>query len=147
VIAFSDATNAAIVGPLIVFALGLLAAGWKFGMNLRDELRHRVGTPNGHGNVVQMLETLLGGQAGQDNRIAALEATVNSRTTTIEAVDTMREEIAARGARLDRHRAELDELRASRDRQGERLGAIEQDLAALNSAPPCRMTSTPTTGG
>lgn len=46
-----------------------------------DEIADRIGDPNGAGNVVQMLSTLLEvsgslqrGQAGQDRRIAALEA-------------------------------------------------------------------------
>lgn len=32
-----------------------------------------IGRPNGDGNVVQMLEKVLAGQVGQDNRIARLE--------------------------------------------------------------------------
>jgi hypothetical protein len=119
VIAFGDATNAAIIGPVVVALLAILGAGWKFGLNLRDELRHRVGTPNGHGNVVQMLETLLNGQAGLDNRLAALEA---------------------RSVKTDER---VDGIASS---HGERLGALEQDVAALKATPPCR-TPTPTTGG
>lgn len=39
----------------------------------KRELEQRVGTPNGHGNVVEMFERLVTGQAGQDNRLAKLE--------------------------------------------------------------------------
>lgn len=38
-----------------------------------DAARHAIGRPNGQGNVVEMLERILSGQAGQDGRIARLE--------------------------------------------------------------------------
>lgn len=38
-----------------------------------EQAAQAIGEPNGSGNVVQMLESILAGQAGQDNRIARLE--------------------------------------------------------------------------
>jgi hypothetical protein len=42
-----------------------------------------VGTPNGNGDVVQMLTQLLNGQAGQDRRLADLEHRMASVETTV----------------------------------------------------------------
>lgn len=50
-----------VAGPTAVALIGLV------------EMRRRVGKPNGAGNLVEMAERLLSGQARQDERIAALE--------------------------------------------------------------------------
>lgn len=69
-----------IVGPIIVALIGLLG------------LRRRVGSPNGHGNVMEMLERLLHGQASQDQRLAELEANDNRMASQIGRVhQTLRE--------------------------------------------------------
>ena len=70
----------AIVTPIVTGALARRGT--------KRELEHRVGTPNGHGNVVEMLTSLLTGQADQDNRIAKLERghlDHESRIRSIEA--------------------------------------------------------------
>lgn len=53
----------AIVGPLVVAKANERA----------KRIEERLGEPNGHGNVVQMMERLLAGQTGQDARLAQIE--------------------------------------------------------------------------
>lgn len=84
ILALSESVTAAMVGPITVALLAVLGAAIKVGFRIRDELAalradqaHRIGTPNGHGNVVEMSEKLLAGQTGQDARIAVLEKTTN----------------------------------------------------------------------
>lgn len=55
----------AIVSPFVTGALQRRGT--------KRELEQRVGTPNGHGNLVEMSERMLDGQARQDDRIARLE--------------------------------------------------------------------------
>lgn len=78
IVGLSEAAWVAIV-VAIVAAAGSVGAAWAANAARRqvghaaEDLRDRIGEPNGKGNVVQMLTTLLNGQAGQDNRIARLE--------------------------------------------------------------------------
>ena len=73
IVAWSDAVNASVVavigGAVATVTVGLLVAGWRFGMALRDEIRNtrdetsaKLGSPNGHGDISEMLAKLLGGQ-------------------------------------------------------------------------------------
>jgi hypothetical protein len=89
-----------------------------------------IGTPNGHGNVVQMMEKLLAGQTGQDGRLARLE---DWHAEKIEKLGHISD-------RLDR----LDEGAKHSHRQLEHLGdkalehtdalhELERRLAALES--------------
>lgn len=80
ILGIGDATTAAIVGPVVVAFVGVIGAAIRLGFKVWDELadlrrdqERRIGTPNGHGNVVEMSEKLLAGQAGQDSRLAVLE--------------------------------------------------------------------------
>lgn len=57
----------------------------------KRELEQRVGTPNGHGNVVEMLERLVTGQAGQDNRIAKLERGQLDHESRIRSIEARHE--------------------------------------------------------
>lgn len=58
----------------IIAAVGVIgAAGFGFLGVVVQNLRKSIGEPNGHGNLVQMAEKLLAGQAGQDRRLAKLE--------------------------------------------------------------------------
>ena len=59
------------VAVAAIAAVGGVAAA--YAANAARDVRDRIGTPNGQGNVVEMMERLLAGQAGQDNRIARLE--------------------------------------------------------------------------
>ncbi|MEZ5350962.1 MAG: hypothetical protein R2714_17455 [Microthrixaceae bacterium] len=64
-----------VIGPTIVALIGL------------REVKRRVGTPNGQGNVIEMLERILHGQTGQDSRLAQIEVRLNrgdQRFTEIE---------------------------------------------------------------
>jgi hypothetical protein len=65
-----------------------------------ESIDEKIGEPNGHGNMVEMLTTILNGQAGQDNRIAHLEggqhqirqdvARLAGRVDVLEGVATAR---------------------------------------------------------
>ena len=64
-----------VIGPTIVALIGL------------REVKRRVGTPNGQGNVIEMLDQLLAGQAIQDGRLVTIEQRLNhgdERFTNIE---------------------------------------------------------------
>ena len=58
----------------IIGAFGGIGAAYAAN-TARKDVRDRIGTPNGQGNVVEMMELLLAGQTGQDTRIARLEGT------------------------------------------------------------------------
>lgn len=63
----------AVVVALITAVVGPLMLAWY----TTRQLRSRVGTPNGQGTVVQMVERLLAGQVTQDIRIGRLESCMN----------------------------------------------------------------------
>lgn len=52
-----------------------------------DRVGENIGTPNGHGNLVQMAEQLLAGQADQDQRLAAIEARLGRDDTRLIEID------------------------------------------------------------
>ena len=125
ILGIGDATTAAIIGPLVVALLGTIGTAIKIGLRIRDELAalrqdqaHRIGTPNGKGNAIQMLESIVSGQAGQDNRLAKLETTVG--------------ELRADVGVLTAHSRAVDETLHER---GKRMGAVEQEVAVLKGAP------------
>lgn len=62
----SDPVLVAIIGVVGAILVEIVRRGFK-------SLSERVGTPNGQGNIVQMLERILRGQTGQDLRLAKLE--------------------------------------------------------------------------
>lgn len=66
---------AGVIGPTVVALIGLV------------ELRRRVGTPNGQGNLVEMMERLLVGQARQDERLADLERQQNRTASHVGRID------------------------------------------------------------
>lgn len=80
-LAVSDAQWGAI-GIVIVGLLAAIASvsSALIGLAAKKSTEEKIGTPNGHGNLVQMLEsallgqaTLLEGQTGQDARLAVIE--------------------------------------------------------------------------
>ena len=73
----------AIVTPIVTGALARRGT--------KRELENRVGTPNGHGNVVEMLERLVTGQAGQDNRLARLERGQLEHESRIRSIEARHE--------------------------------------------------------
>ena len=76
-----------------------------------ETTRESIGVPNGRGNVVQMLGSILDGQAHQDRRLATLEER----------------------SLLD-HAALVDQS-ARLARQGERMGFIELRLDEMTETP------------
>lgn len=52
-----------------------------------DRVGESIGTPNGQGNLVQMAEQLLAGQADQDQRLAAIEARLGRDDTRLIEID------------------------------------------------------------
>lgn len=52
-----------------------------------DRIGEKIGTPNGQGNLVQMAEQLLAGQADQDQRLAAIEARLGRGDTRLIEID------------------------------------------------------------
>lgn len=80
-----------IASPIVV---GLLArrGAKRTADALTETLDAKVGTPNGKGNVVQMLERLLNGQTGQDSRIAVLETHDLDHEFRIRAIEARQKE-------------------------------------------------------
>lgn len=92
VLALSEASDVAVAVAAIA-AVASVASAWlartahaEVGQKA-DDLADRIGEPNGKGSVVQMLTTLLNGQAGQDNRIAHLEGTSMQQSIDLAALD------------------------------------------------------------
>jgi len=85
----------------LIAALGIVAAGTvpvvvstrrtrKVGeaaVDTAQVTQDRIGTPNGKGNVVEMLEKILNGQTGQDQRLAELERGQSRTHETLQRVD------------------------------------------------------------
>lgn len=70
------------VGGVLVAMINNRRVGSKAG-----EALDRIGVPNGKGNVVQMLETLLAGQTQQDQRMARIEERLNSGDGHLHRID------------------------------------------------------------
>jgi len=62
-VAIVVAVVSAVIGPVIVAKANERA----------KRIEAALGTPNGHGDIVQMMEKLLHGQTGQDARLAQIE--------------------------------------------------------------------------
>jgi hypothetical protein len=76
----------AVVVALITAVLGpFLMALWN-----RRELKNRVGTPNGNGNVVDMTERLLAMNVVQDERLGRLEARQSGVEQRLSRLDGQR---------------------------------------------------------
>lgn len=69
----------------IVMALGSVSVALIGLVGIR--MRQTIGTPNGQGNVVEMLEWLLEGQAGQDRRLADIETRQNNAEGRLNHID------------------------------------------------------------
>jgi hypothetical protein len=73
VFALTEQTLVAVIGAVAILgAAGFGLMGVWIQRNVRDT-KDAIGTPNGHGNVIEMMERLLSGQTGQDGRLASLE--------------------------------------------------------------------------
>ncbi len=71
----------------LVAAAGLGAIPSIMAKRAGEKAVDAIGTPNGQGNVVQMLERILAGQTGQDNRLARLEAHQHDHETRLAVVE------------------------------------------------------------
>ncbi len=71
----------------LVAAAGLGAIPSIMAKRAGEKAAEAIGTPNGQGNVVQMLERILSGQAGQDRRIARLEERQHNHEVRIATVE------------------------------------------------------------
>lgn len=83
VLALTEQVQVAAVGAAgIVLAASVPAyLAVRAGQRTR-QIGERIGDPNGHGSVVKMLTEVLAGQAGQDKRIAKLEAGQHDLSTS-----------------------------------------------------------------
>lgn len=54
---------------------------------VEQRMRKAIGTPNGQGNVVEMLGKLLAGQTGQDARLAEIEARQNTTDGQLQYIE------------------------------------------------------------
>ena len=79
----SDPVMVALIASLI--GPGALTVLNRWGT--KRELERRVGTPNGKGNLVEMCESILAGQAGQDNRLARIESRQMDHESRIRAIE------------------------------------------------------------
>ena len=82
----------------VVGAIGAVTSA-HLANSTRKDVQTRIGTPNGHGDVVTMMERLLAGQTGQDARLAqhdhALSELAKALTVTCRSVGAIRENCAA----------------------------------------------------
>lgn len=87
----------------VIAAAGLVGAAAVTAFGVR--ISRAVGTPNGNGNLVEMMEALLTGQTGQDVRLAKLETRVGN-------VETLAKDAASKAALVART---LEEAQARAD--------------------------------
>lgn len=66
-VAVVAAVLSAVVGPVWVARIAASARA------TAEQTQERIGSPNGHGDLVTMMERLLAGQVGQDNRLGRIE--------------------------------------------------------------------------
>jgi hypothetical protein len=72
--AITVALITAVLGPIVVLAARTAAKAAMANVDRRgQQIEDRIGEPNGHGNLVQMMEKLLSGQTGQDARLASID--------------------------------------------------------------------------
>lgn len=72
----------------VIGAIGVIgAAGFGFLGVWVQSIKKSIGDPNGHGDVSAMLGKLLDGQAGQDIRLAKLEAGQSRQSSRITSVE------------------------------------------------------------
>ena len=113
----SEAGTVAIsVASIAAFSSALSA--WLANRSRRD-VRERIGTPNGHGNVVQMMERLLSGQTAQDTRLAGHDGTI---AAVIAQVSELASSVVELTALVDQVRCVG--IRAGEDRIESRVSEI-----------------------
>ena len=88
----------AVLGAALVAALGGLAVAIVQARAARlaiHEQAQRIGTPNGHGNLVEMMERLLSGQTGQDSRLAIIESRQVRQAERLQAIEDTQQTFCA----------------------------------------------------
>ena len=118
----SEAGTVAIsVASIAAFSSALSA--WLANRSRRDvrDVRERIGTPNGHGNVVQMMERLLSGQTSQDARLAGHDSTI---AAVIAQVSELAASVVELTALVDQVRTGCVGIRAGEDRIESRVSEI-----------------------
>ena len=97
ILAVSDGAWAALaaLGAALVAALGGLAVAIVQARAAIHEQAQRIGTPNGHGNLVEMMERLLSGQTGQDSRLAVIEARQVRQAERLHAIEDTQQQFCA----------------------------------------------------
>jgi len=92
----------------------------------RRDVRDRIGNPNGHGNVVQMIERLLSGQTAQDTRLAGHDGTI---AAVIAQVSELAASVVELTAIVDQVRTGCAGIRAGEDRIESRVSEIARHAA------------------
>lgn len=84
---------AAVAVALIAAVASVVAA--LIGLATKKSTEDKLGTPNGHGNIVQMMERLLAGQTGQDERLAVIEARQVRQAERLSAIEDTQQTFCA----------------------------------------------------
>ena len=103
-----------------IAAFSSAVSAWLANRSHRD-VRDRIGTPNGHGNVVQMMERLLSGQTSQDARLARHDSTI---AAVIAQVSELAASVVELTAIVDQVRTGCAGIRAGEDRIESRVAEI-----------------------
>ena len=120
----SEAGTVAIsVASIAAFSSAISA--WLANRSHRD-VRDRIGNPNGHGNVVQMMERLLSGQTSQDARLARHDSTI---AAVIAQVSELAASVVELTAIVDQVRTGCAGIRAGEDRIESRVSEIARHTA------------------
>ena len=92
----------------------------------RRDVRDRIGNPNGHGSVVQMMERLLSGQTSQDARLAGHDSTI---AAVIAQVSELAAAVVELTAIVGQVRTGCAGVRAGEDRIESRVSEITRHTA------------------
>lgn len=85
------------VAVALVGAVAIVAVAWI------GKVSSKLGTPNGQGNVVEMLQQLLVGQTGQDTRLADLETGQHVHAIRLDGIDATQRTTTRRLAQIEAH--------------------------------------------
>ena len=74
ILALTDGQWAAAAAVLVALVAALASiVSALIGLAAKKSNEERIGTPNGHGTIAEMMAKLLDGQTGQDTRLAVIE--------------------------------------------------------------------------
>lgn len=85
------------LGAVIVASIAALASivNALISLATKKSTEDKLGTPNGHGNIVQMMERLLAGQTGQDERLAVIEQRQVRQAERLSAIEDTQQTFCA----------------------------------------------------